>query len=272
MLRAKNGWLALDGGGMDYIRFGSGNRVLVMIPGLSDGLKTVRGTALPFALQYRQLAQDFTVYAFSRRSPLPAPCSTREMAADLARAMEKQGIGPACVLGVSQGGMIAQYLAVDHPRLVERLVLAVTAAVANPTMRECIGVWLELAEKGDYRGLLLDTARRSYSPRYLERMGPALGLLGVVGRPKSFDRFRTQAEACLGHDALAVLGEIRCPTLVIGGEEDRIVTAAASRELHEAIPQSRLLLYPGLGHAAYEEARDFQRTVGDFFLKRESGV
>ena len=53
-LNAYNGRLELDGGVMDYIRFGSGERILVMLPGVGDGFKTVRGTALPFALGYRK--------------------------------------------------------------------------------------------------------------------------------------------------------------------------------------------------------------------------
>ena len=52
----RNGKLALEHGQMDYIRFGSGDRVLVMLPGLGDGLKTVKGTALPMALLYRKFA------------------------------------------------------------------------------------------------------------------------------------------------------------------------------------------------------------------------
>ena len=51
MLHAKNGRLTLSTGEMDYIRFGSGSRTLVMLPGVGDGLKTVRGMALPFALR-----------------------------------------------------------------------------------------------------------------------------------------------------------------------------------------------------------------------------
>ena len=50
MLRAKNGCLSLGTGKMDFIRFGSGPRSLVMLPGVGDGLKTVRGMALPFSL------------------------------------------------------------------------------------------------------------------------------------------------------------------------------------------------------------------------------
>ena len=61
MLKPKNGVLNLQGNILDYIRFGTGPKNLVMIPGLGDGLKTVRGMAIPFALLYRALAKDFTV-------------------------------------------------------------------------------------------------------------------------------------------------------------------------------------------------------------------
>ena len=80
-------------------------------------------------------------------------------------------------------------------------------------------------------------------------------------KPSDYDRFLKNARAILGFDARDALPEIGCPTLILAGEEDRIVGAAASRTLHEGIPGSELFVYPGLGHAAYEEAKDFNRRV-----------
>ena len=264
MLQAKNGCLALSGGGMDYIRFGRGERVLVMLPGVGDGLRTVRGMALPFALLYRTLAKDFTVYVFSRPRELPAHTTTRQMAADLNEAMGALGLTGAAVVGVSQGGMIAQWLAIDHSERVGRLVLTVTLSRPNDTVREVIARWTDLARRGDYRGILLDTAERSYSPKRLRQMRLSYALLGSVGKPRSFDRFLTQAETCVTHDAYDDLARIACPTLVIGGTDDRIVTAQASRELAARIPGSALYMYDGLGHGLYEEAPDFLSRVAAF--------
>ena len=266
MLNAKNARLHLHTGDADYIRFGGGARTLVMLPGLGDGLRTVRGMELPFALLYRALARDFTVYVFSRREPLPAHFGTREMAEDVNEAMEALGLAGAAVLGVSQGGMIAQWLAVDHPDKVGRLVLAVTAARPNDTVCEAIGCWTEMARRGDYRGILLDTAERSYSEKRLRRERISCALMGDFGRPESFDRFLAQAESCLTHDAYDKLGGIACPTLVIGGTDDRIVTGSASEELAAQIPGSELYLYEGLGHGLDEEAPDCLRRVSDFCL------
>ncbi len=261
MLHAKNGRLNQFPGGMDYIRFGNGKKPLVMIPGVGDGLKTVRGMALPFALMYRKLAREFTVYVFSRRGTLTPGMTTRQMAEDLNRALDALDIKQAAVVGVSQGGMIAQWLAIDYPDRVGRLALTVTLCRPNPTVREVISRWAGMARQGDYKGIMLDTAQRSYSEKRVGQARLTCRLMGNFGKPKSFERFLIQAESCLTHDTLDHLGEIACPTLVIGGTEDRIVTGRASEEIAAGIPGSALYLYPGLGHGLYEEAPDFLDRV-----------
>ena len=82
LYHAKNGTLSIGNTTMDYIRFGTGKRVLIMLPGLGDGLRSVKGTALPMAFMYRAFAKDFTVYAFSRKNELLQGYTTRDMARD----------------------------------------------------------------------------------------------------------------------------------------------------------------------------------------------
>ena len=249
---------------MDYIRFGRGKKVLVIIPGVGDGLKTVRGMAVPFAFLYRVLSKDFTVYVFSRRTNLTAHMDTRQMADDLNRALEMLGLSGAAVLGVSQGGMIAQWLAIDHPDKVRRLVLAVTLSRPNRTIRNVVRQWMEMAKRKDYKGIMMDTAMRSYTGKHLRQAMVLYRLIGNIGRPKSFRRFLIQAESCITHNAYAALPRITCPTLVIGGTRDRIVTGTASIETADRIPESRLKMYEGLSHGLYEEAPDFLKQVIDF--------
>lgn len=134
---------------MDYISFENGNKSLVIIPGLGDALKTVKGSAVTFALMYKLFAKDYKVYVFSRKNKLKQDCSTRDMATDLADVMNQLNITKAFVLGVSQGGMIAQYLAIDYPELVEKLVLAVTLCQPNETSKSVISNWLLLAKEKD---------------------------------------------------------------------------------------------------------------------------
>lgn len=258
---AKNGSVKIENTTMDYISFGRGPKTLVMIPGLGDALKTVKGSALPLAMMFRQYAQDFKVYVFSRKNDLDEGYSTKDMATDQARAMKSLGMAKAVVMGLSQGGMIAQYLAVDYPELVEKLVLAVTASRPNETLQSVAGSWIAMAESGDYKRLIIDTTKKSYSEARLKKMRFLYPVLGRIGKPKDFSRFLIQAGACLRHDAYDQLETIQCPALVIGGDSDRVVGADASAEIAERISGSKLVLYKGLGHAAYEEAKDFHDQV-----------
>ena len=263
-----NGTLSIAGTSVDYIRFGSGSGILVMLPGLGDGLTTVKGTALPMALMYRAFAKAYTVYMFSRPNTLRSGCTTREMASALNDAFEALKIDRCDLFGVSMGGMIAQHFAADYPHKVHRLVLAVTAAASHPALTESVSEWISLARQGDHAAFMDSNLRRMYSKAYYRRNHWLVPLTGLLTKPRSYERFLIQANACLQHDALDRLSLITAPTLVIGGEQDRALSPDASRELAAAIPNATLKMYPEWGHALYEEAHDFNQTVLDF-LRRD---
>ena len=86
-------------------------------------------------------------------------------------------------------------------------------------------------------------------------------LVGALTKPKSYDRFFIQAEACLTHDARAELEKIQVQTLVIGGEKDLALGGEASRVLAAHIPGAELKMYAEWGHGLYEEAGDFNDVV-----------
>ncbi len=250
---------------MHYASFGSGPKVLILLPGLSDGLATVKGKAFLLSQPYKLFFEKYTVYMFSRKNEMPDGCSIRDMAEDQVQALKSLGIERFSVLGVSQGGMIAQYIAIDHPEMVEKLVIAVSAPNCGDLSAEVVRKWLKFAEAGDHKSLMIDTAEKSYSPAYLAKYRSMYPIIGRIGKPSDgYRRFKLNAEAILGFDASDELSKISCPTLIIGGEEDKIVGAEASRKLNELISGSRLYIYPGLGHAAYEEAKDFNKRVFDF--------
>jgi len=270
LYHAYNGSVPVKDSNMDYVRFGSGPKTLILLPGMSDGLATVKGKALLLAPPYRLFFKDFTVYMFSRRNDLPSRITIEQMADDQAEALEKLGIEQCDVLGVSQGGMVAMALAVNHPDLARKLVLAVTAPNANETVTRRITDWLAMAEKKDHKALMIDTAENSYSMDKLKSYRKMYPLLGRIGRPENYDRFTANARAILNFDMRERLHEIACPTLIIAGEEDRIVGAEASYDMNEEIPDSRLHVYKRLGHGAYEEAKDFNQRVFGFLVEREN--
>ena len=267
LYHAKNGVLALSGGEMDYIRFGSGSQILIMLPGLGDGLRTTKGTALPMAFLYRQFSKEFTVYAFSRKHPLPQDYTTRDMARDQKEAMDLLGISKAHIFGVSMGGMIAQHLALDYPEVVDKLILTVTSAKPNSILTESIEEWVALAIADDHTGLMDSNLRRIYSDGYYRKNKALIPLMGKLTKPDSYDRFLVQAQACLTHDAYDRLDQIQSPTLVVGGDLDRALGGEPSREIAARIPGARLHMYPQWGHGLYEEATDFNDLIFSFLSR-----
>lgn len=264
---AVNGVIKIDGTDMDYISFGKGKEYLIMIPGLGDGLKTVKGLALPFSVMYKCFTEKYTVFSFSRKSKLAAEYSTREMAADIAKAMELLDIPKADIVGVSQGGMISQFLAIDFPEKVNKLVLTVTCSKPNDAIVGTVGSWIKMAEAGDCKNIYSDMIEKIYSEKYQKRNRLFLPFMNMFGKPKDISRFIAMAKACITHNSYDELDKIKCPTLIIGGKCDIVVTGKASEEISEKISGSEIFMYDGLGHSAYEEASDFNSRVLDFLNK-----
>lgn len=267
LYNARNCNIKIGNTDMDYVSFGTGKKNLVMIIGLNDGIFPVKGTALPLAWAYRIFASDYTVYVFGRKTKMEEGYSTRDMAGDQAKVMRTLGIHQADVIGVSQGGMVAQYLAIDHPELVHKLILAVTLSKHNEIVHDAINTWKQLALDGDFKNLLISSAEKAYTEQRLKKYRLLYPFLGLIKKPDSLERFLIQADACLTHDAYAELGKISCPTLVIGGAIDQIVGTDASRELAKAINGSKLYIYKDYGHTVYEEAKDFNRRMLHFLSK-----
>ena len=246
---------------MDYVTFGKGKKPLLIVPGLGDGLQTVKGMAQMLALTYREFAKVYKVYVFSRINELPENYTTRNMAADVAEAMEALNLDAAYVIGISQGGMIAQWLAANFPEKVEKLVLAVTTAKLNNLGRERISCWLNLSQSGTYKDLMIDIARHSYTTKSFGKFKYLYRIMGIFGHIKDKQRIDIQALSCLKHDSLAFLEKINCPTLIIGAEKDDVLGVDGSLVLHQHIKDSQLTILPECGHALYEQNKDFQKRV-----------
>ena len=265
MYHAKELTLPLPHTSVDYITFGKGTKPLVMIQGLNT--RSINGAAQMLSLAYRSFGKAYKVYLFDRRQNVQDGVTVQDFAADIAAAMDALGIQNAYVFGVSLGGMIAMHLAIDRPDLVQKLVLAVTTAQNTATLEQTIRTWTTMTQNGAYKALVRDMAQRLYSPQHFRRYKPFLPLLTLLQKPKDPARFIALANACLTCTAHESLQDITCPTLVLGGGEDRIIGANAATSLADALGCERYI-YDRLGHAAYEEAKDFNRRVLSFFADK----
>ena len=157
---------------MRYFQFGTGEKTMVILPGLS--VQSVMDAADAVAGAYGPLAKDFTVTVFDRRSEPPEPYSIRDMARDTAEAMNELGLNGVYLFGASQGGMIALEIALERPALVRKLALGSAAARVGEEQFGALADWIRLAEQNDAVGLYLAFGKTLYPPAVFAQYRDAL--------------------------------------------------------------------------------------------------
>lgn len=178
-----------------------------------------------------------------------------DMATDTVGLLDHLGVEAAHVVGASMGGMIAQTLAIEHPRRVRSLV----SIMSNTGSR-----WTGMPSR-KAMAVLLGKPPRSRE-QAVERAVRTFGVIGSPGYPFEEERVRRIAGRSYdrGHGAAGVirqlhaitasgdrtqaLRDVRAPTTVIHGNRDVLVRPAGGRATARAIPGARLKLIDGMGH------------------------
>ena len=256
-----------DAFAMDYFRFGSGTKTMVILPGLS--VQSVMGAADAVAQAYAPLTEEFTIYLFDRRRELPESYSISDMARDTAEAFRVLGLEDIYLFGTSQGGMIAMTLAIEHPELVTKLVLGSTSACVSEEGFETLQGWIDLAKAGDREGLYLAFGEAINPPAVFEQYRELLIGAAETVTDEELARFVILAEGIRGFDVTEELPKIACPVLVIGDRDDRVLGAEASELIAEKLEgrdDCELFMYEGYGHAAYDNAPDYKERILHFFV------
>jgi pimeloyl-ACP methyl ester carboxylesterase len=254
----------VEAGGIElhYLERGSGPALLLIagIPAIADDWDVLADA----------LAASRRVIAYDNRGSggstvTPGPYSTRQLAGDAVALLDAIEIERADVFGMSMGGMIAQELALGWPERVRRLILGCThagIAHAAPQPREA------------GRAFALQTDDWAERMRALAPFAFARGvdpeLLASFIAKKSGDAqdpvgYGAQIQAVLTHDAAERLEQIAAPTLILTGDDDRVIPAASSELLRERIPGARLETIAGSGHLFFiEQPGQTQLLIEDF--------
>ncbi|GAA4988066.1 alpha/beta hydrolase [Pseudonocardia tropica] len=264
------GFVGWSANGVPYARLGGSGPPLVVITGSElEHRPPTRTTRLGFRLGLPRLTRDFAVYLTSRRPDMPAGYSARDMSEDVAALVRSEiGDGPVHVMGMSSGGSSAMHLAVDHPDLVDRLVLAMTAHRLAEHGREVAGIWRDLALAGDWPALYarmgVDVAEGAV-PDAVVRIVMRLAGKSLLGTPCSGADFATVLDSDVHLDVAGSLGRIAAPTLVVGGENDPFYGADNITGTARLIPGAPLCLLRGGGHAVVKQRpRAFETAVLEF--------
>ena len=239
-------------GGQPYARIGTGSRTVLYIPGLSFTAEpsSVASTRRSWKRWLEPIAEhDLTLVQVGRRADLAPGSSAADVADDYAGVIREHWGTPVGVFGISSGGHYAQWLAIRHPDLVDRLVLGFTAHRVPPEPLERQNRAVEHFMAGRWRAGWAEFGPFAV-PRFPGLASAVLWLLGpyVGGRYSDLRVLAIDAHADDTHDATALLGNIRCPTLVASGGRDLAYPPDIVRELLAGLPNARHIEYPKASH------------------------
>jgi pimeloyl-ACP methyl ester carboxylesterase len=167
------------------------------------------------------------------------------------------------------GGYIAQELALDHPDLVDRLVLMATSCGSPRYLELTKDLWDEVAKLAGRppeqilrQGMSFAVTERFWRdfPEAIER-----SVRVRMENLQPFYAFNRQSAAAMNFDSRDRAHLIRQPTLILAGAQDRVMPPILTEELAKKIPQAQFQVFPNAAHLLFlEEADSVNRAILDF--------
>ncbi|WP_428940185.1 alpha/beta fold hydrolase [Fontivita pretiosa] len=246
---------------------GSGDPLL-LIPGLGRTCRMWDNVAGPLADSFTLIMPDNR--GMGRSQPKRAARVMGDLAVDLVELLDALQLDRAHVLGISLGGVIAQWLAVQHPSRVDRLVLISTAHEFGPYLREMarlIGHALRYFPRDVFERTVEILGS---SPGYIDANPAAVTeKIQTVREQKTPRRAVARQLLCLAQsDVHESAYQIAAPTLVIAGEQDALIPSCYGRRIARAIAHSEFRQIPDCGHNPITEAPDVVVEMIREFLTR----
>jgi len=258
-----------------YEEHGNGHP-LVLIPGTAvDHTVFFPGEQVPtFAKHHRVIALDHRGTGESTRPD--SDYGSGDLVDDVIRALDVLEIERCHLLGLSMGSTIAMQVAARRPEKVSALVLWHPWARTDEFLRRMFLIWRYLYAEADADFFGQATLWWILSrPFILQQPQVVDGIAhDVFAGPNAPDRrdYVRHVDINLSHDARALLPSIAAPTLVISGEDDRVIPSGYSREVAESIPTAtfHLLTGPGSSHGSFLERATDMNTLTLDFLQTQS--
>jgi 3-oxoadipate enol-lactonase len=200
----------------------------------------------------------------------PGPYTLEQMTGDLFDLLDSLGITETHFVGVSMGGLIGMTAVLTRSSRIKSLVLCDTTACYGPGVRPMWEDRIRVAESEGMTAALVDrTMAIWFTEAFRTRRPDAVERIAAMLR-KSDPRGYAAAIRAIGFvDLSERIGAIRCPTLVVVGEQDPGTPPAMARAIHERIAGSELLVIPNAMHCVVVEDSDrFLPALINFLGKR----
>jgi 3-oxoadipate enol-lactonase len=220
------------------------------------------------ALRGRYRVLRFDTRGHGQTSAPSGPYRLDQMAADLHGLLGGLGITQTHFVGLSMGGMIGQVFALQHPAVVQSLVLCDTTsrypAAAAPVWQDRI----RTVEAQGMEPLVEATLQRWFTAPFRARRPDVMARIGSMIRATPPQGYVGCCHAIPKIDVTDRLREIHCPALVIVGEDDLGTPVDMARDIHVALPGAELAILRSASHLSnVEQPEEFNRVLLGFLDK-----
>jgi pimeloyl-ACP methyl ester carboxylesterase len=249
---------------MNYEISGKGEN-LVLIHGAGDSLQMWYHQIPEFSKSYRVITYDVRGHGWTEKTE--GEYNIPLFAEDSYQLMEAIKVKDAYFLGYSMGGRIALDLAINHSGMVKALILANSSIGLTPPPPEAIErrrMWLELLQKGDIEGFTELMTTTAFSPGFKERNPDEFERYKIIKLQNKPDAL-TRVIRALGVPAPPPdLTKVKCPVLILVGENDSLMGVEQGKLAKETIADSKLVILPTGHAAAVELPGEFNSAVMEF--------
>jgi pimeloyl-ACP methyl ester carboxylesterase len=268
--------IPIPGGRIEALTLPGGDgQPLIVLGGIETGLRPLAGTEQVLRRRWEGRAAARSVTVLGRPIPDdPADAERimhpRVIADAMAGVLTALALDSIAIEAESGGGRIGLWLTVDHPELVERMVLAAVASETPPDspMADRMRRWIELAEAGEWGTFFAMMAQQMKAGSEAEA-GSFAAAARLQPRPATPERFIGELRATLDPSSFVTerLGEIDIPALVLAGEQDQIVPLASTRLVAERLPGALMVTDPECGHTVRSSFRGYDGIVESFLAE-----
>ncbi|HHM20980.1 MAG TPA: alpha/beta hydrolase [Bacteroidetes bacterium] len=234
-------YTVIEDGGFKYIETKGGENTLLLLHGLFGALSNFSGILQHFGKDYNVVVPILPIFEMPMQE-----LSVSGLVDHVARFVDKKGYKAVHVLGNSLGGHIALLYALAHPEKTASITLTGSSGLFESAMGS------SFPKRGDYEYIKKKTQDTFYDP---EVATPELvdEVFETVNDRNKAIRVIGIAKSAIRHNLRDKLGEIKTPTLLIWGKEDKVTPAFVGEEFHQKLVNSRLHLIDKCGHAPMME-------------------
>ncbi len=250
--------ISIDDTNIRYIRFGTGLKNLIIIPGLY--IFDIMNSKDFIEAAFRSFEDEYTIYLFERRVNIPNNFSILDYADDLYKCINYFSLDNIYLFGASLGGIISEIIGYKYPKNIKKIILAGTTSYVDDNAKEFFNKLIDLATNNKIEDLLNLFLDKLYTKEYANSIRTSILNLKNTITSIELTHFIKTANMLLSIDIREYISNIKPELFIFGAKGDEIFGENAINEILKYI-KCDTFIYEGSCHAFYDVESDFRTRL-----------